>query len=139
MFASSGIHVEGYMGGHSPSISFKQVHIAVCTIEKANAIINRLLEESNLQNLGLVVVDELHLLGDPYRGYLLELLLTKLKYISFKSEFKIQVLLIFLLAILIINRVSNNFKRIALLCNFRRVNKTFFFYILTTISFLYYR
>lgn len=91
MYASSGIHVEGYMGGHTPSVSFKQVSVAVCTIEKANSIINRLLEEQDIQNLGLVVVDELHLLGDPYRGYLLELLLTKLKYICLKSNFKIQV------------------------------------------------
>ncbi|KAK6623671.1 hypothetical protein RUM43_009523 [Polyplax serrata] len=91
MYASSGIHVEGYMGGHTPCVSFKQVSVAVCTIEKANSIINRLLEEQDIQNLGLVVVDELHLLGDPYRGYLLELLLTKLKYICLKSNFKIQI------------------------------------------------
>lgn len=92
MYSSSGIQVEGYMGGHSPSVSFKQVHLAICTIEKANSIINKLLDEQGFQDLGLVVVDELHLLGDPYRGYLLELLLTKLKYISCKSDFKIQVL-----------------------------------------------
>lgn len=86
MFSSSGIRVEGYMGGHMPSLSFKQVHVAVCTIEKANSLVNRMLEEKTLHNLGLIVVDELHLLGDPYRGYILELVLTKLKYMSSNIE-----------------------------------------------------
>lgn len=74
------------MGGHTPKASFQQVHVGVCTIEKANSLINKMLEEKTLSTLGIVVVDELHLLGDPYRGYLLELLLTKLKYMSSKSE-----------------------------------------------------
>lgn len=42
----------------------------------------RLLEEGDLQQLGTIVVDELHLLGDPNRGYLLELLLTKIRYMT---------------------------------------------------------
>ena len=40
----------------------------------------RLMEEGELHTVGCIVVDELHLLGDPSRGYLLELLLTKVKY-----------------------------------------------------------
>jgi len=40
------------------------------------------MEEDGLQDVGCIVVDELHMLGDSNRGYLLELLLTKIKYMS---------------------------------------------------------
>lgn len=72
------------MGGVAPPGGFSAVHIAIATIEKANSIINRLMEDGDLMSLGAVVIDELHLLGDPGRGYILELLLTKLRYTSMK-------------------------------------------------------
>ena len=72
------------MGSIAPAGGFQSVHIAIATIEKANSLINRLLEEDDLISVGAVVIDELHLLGDPNRGYILELLLTKLRYISLR-------------------------------------------------------
>ena len=104
--------------------------VAVCTIEKANSLVNRLMEEGKLDQLGkytwvtrvlivasalpeelilntvfkthnprtycvsvlsfnpmcvlagIIVVDELHMVGDAHRGYLLELLLTKIRYVT---------------------------------------------------------
>ncbi len=77
------MRVEGYMGSHAPPGGFVSVDIAVCTIEKANSLLNRLLEENKaMSSLGIVVVDEMHMIGDSHRGYLLELFLTKIRYIA---------------------------------------------------------
>ena len=53
--------------------------IAVCTIEKATGLVSTLQLEGRLDEVALVVVDELHMLGDGDRGVLLETLLTKLR------------------------------------------------------------
>ncbi|KAK3891651.1 hypothetical protein Pcinc_004462 [Petrolisthes cinctipes] len=106
MFGSVGVRVDGFMGSQSPPGGLKNTDIAVCTIEKANNLINRLLEETTSNNnsssssskkkggggkglmggVGVVVVDELHLVGDQHRGYLLELLLTKLTFLTRSSH-----------------------------------------------------
>lgn len=86
ILGTSGVRVEGFMGSHNPPGGFEPVQLAVCTIEKANSIINRLLEENLLNEIGAVVIDELHLLGDFNRGYLLELMLTKLQYMTIQHE-----------------------------------------------------
>jgi DNA polymerase theta len=71
------LRVLGFFGTES-TLAIDEYDIAVCTIEKANSIINRLIEDGQINFLSTVVVDELHLLGDKDRGYLLELMLTKL-------------------------------------------------------------
>ncbi|TPX37004.1 DNA-directed DNA polymerase [Synchytrium microbalum] len=87
MFASTRLNIVGYYASVG-SASFDDVDIAICTIEKANGIMNRLLEEQRLDQIGIVVVDELHMardyslgVGDEGRGYLLELQLTKMQYV----------------------------------------------------------
>ncbi|XP_071543746.1 DNA polymerase theta-like [Panulirus ornatus] len=88
MFSVAGLRVEGFMGSQGPPGGMKNTDIAVCTIEKANNIVNRLLEGKNMNELGIIVVDELHMVGDPHRGYLLELLLTKVMFVSNHSKNK---------------------------------------------------
>ncbi|CAK9312933.1 unnamed protein product [Citrullus colocynthis] len=73
-------HVRSYYGNQGGGTLPKDTSVAVCTIEKANSLINRLLEEGRLSEIGIIVIDELHMVGDQTRGYLLELLLTKLRY-----------------------------------------------------------
>lgn len=41
-------------------------------------MINTAIEECSIGDLGVVVLDELHMLDDEHRGYLLELMVTKL-------------------------------------------------------------
>uniref|UniRef100_A0A4W6BJP4 DNA polymerase theta n=1 Tax=Lates calcarifer TaxID=8187 RepID=A0A4W6BJP4_LATCA len=86
VFEEAGVRVEGYMGSTSAAGGFTALDVAVCTIEKANSLINRLIEEDSMGLLGMVVVDELHMVGDSGRGYLLELLLTKIRYIAQKQN-----------------------------------------------------
>ncbi|KYN42028.1 Helicase POLQ-like protein [Trachymyrmex septentrionalis] len=86
LLSDIGIKVHGFMGGSVPPGGFATTDVAVATIEKANSLVNRLMEENDLSSLGAVIIDELHLLGDPNRGYLLELLLTKLKYMTIHNN-----------------------------------------------------
>ncbi|KAE8148023.1 hypothetical protein BDV25DRAFT_159149 [Aspergillus avenaceus] len=72
------IRVTGFFGGSKTTATWADTDIAVCTIEKANSLINAAIEECSIGDLGVVVLDELHMLDDEHRGYLLELMVTKL-------------------------------------------------------------
>lgn len=82
LFKEAGIRVDGYMGSQAPSGGFASTDIAVCTIEKANSLVNRLMEERKMNMLGVVVIDEMHMIGDGQRGYLLELMLSKIRFLQ---------------------------------------------------------
>ena len=64
--------------GNSVTILKKRTRIVVCTIEKADKIINQALQHKRIDDYGVVVIDEVHLIGDPSRGARLEMLITKL-------------------------------------------------------------
>lgn len=55
LFQEVDVRVEGYMGSMSPAGRFSALDVAVCTIEKANGLINRLIEENKMDSLGKVL------------------------------------------------------------------------------------
>ncbi|CAG9801302.1 unnamed protein product [Chironomus riparius] len=56
--------------------------IYICTIEKGQILLDSLLESKRIAEVSLVVVDELHMLGDSHRGHILESFLTKIIYLE---------------------------------------------------------
>uniref|UniRef100_A0A0C9PWZ8 HELQ_1 protein n=3 Tax=Fopius arisanus TaxID=64838 RepID=A0A0C9PWZ8_9HYME len=73
----------GSKGGYPPVKRRRKNSLYVCTIEKSMGVINSLIETKRLKEVGMIVVDELHLLGeDGGRGATLEGLLAKLMYMN---------------------------------------------------------
>ena len=75
-------NVDGHYGsfGRFPLCGAPAIY--VCTIEKANSLLNYMLEENRTAEIGAVVVDELHMVGESRRGATLELFLSKLLMID---------------------------------------------------------
>ncbi|KAI5288066.1 hypothetical protein KEM52_001317 [Ascosphaera acerosa] len=72
------VRVAGFYGSSRSRASWRDTDIAVCTIEKANTLVNNAIEEHSINEIGIVVTDEMHMLDDEQRGYLIEIMATKL-------------------------------------------------------------
>ena len=75
------LRVEGFYANQMME-GFAELSIAICTFEKANSMLNRMIEDGSLKSVVTIVVDELHMIGEPSRGCLLELLLTKIQFFA---------------------------------------------------------
>ncbi|XP_055631743.1 helicase POLQ-like [Toxorhynchites rutilus septentrionalis] len=80
-----GFLVEEYSGGKGmipPRKRRNKRSIFVCTIEKALVLLDSLIEAERANEIGLVVIDELHMIGDAPRGVNLEIMITKIQAIE---------------------------------------------------------
>ncbi|KAK9532081.1 hypothetical protein VZT92_009485 [Zoarces viviparus] len=81
--------VEEYAGskGRFPPVRRRNNRsVYVATIEKAHSLVNSLIETGRMDDLGLVVVDELHMLGDGSRGAIIEMTLAKVLYTTKSTQ-----------------------------------------------------
>jgi superfamily II helicase len=75
--------VEEYCAGKGcipPKKRHEKNSLYICTIEKAQILMDSLFETGRMNEISMVVVDELHMVGDSSRGYVLESILAKIMY-----------------------------------------------------------
>jgi POLQ-like helicase len=76
-------HTKGVIPPVKRQSSRNKPTLYICTMEKAHTLINSLIEYERLnEEVGMVVADELHMIGDGQRGAIYEIILSKIKFCS---------------------------------------------------------
>ncbi|KAH8582718.1 DNA polymerase theta [Cryptosporidium sp. chipmunk genotype I] len=70
---------------------FPNIDLTICTLEKANSLINRLISDNMLSEcIKTIIVDDINFIEDPEKGHLLENILTKISYVNLVNDFYIR-------------------------------------------------
>ncbi|KXH66460.1 DEAD/DEAH box helicase [Colletotrichum salicis] len=72
------IRVIGFFGGSKIKPTWSDFDIGLTLTGQANALVNTAIDDCSIKHLKSVVLDELHMIDDDHRGYLMELMGTKL-------------------------------------------------------------
>ncbi|MEM3226901.1 MAG: DEAD/DEAH box helicase, partial [Thermoplasmata archaeon] len=84
-FEAIGLNVKLAIGNYDSSTnSVKDADVVVATSEKFDSLIRH--DFNYLYDLGVIVIDEIHLLKDPDRGPTLEMILTKIKSLNTNAQ-----------------------------------------------------
>lgn len=65
---------------------FRKGNIAVCTYEKAHSLLNAAITCNYVNKIQLVIIDEVHMIGDESRGSVIEALIIKLNLLQVKPR-----------------------------------------------------
>ncbi|GAB1226212.1 hypothetical protein ENUP19_0278G0047 [Entamoeba nuttalli] len=83
IFKSIKINIKGYFQNR---VIDKEFDIGICTIEKGNGIINKLIEEKSIEEVSLIIIDEIHMIFDKRRGQIIEKIINKITSIERKIQ-----------------------------------------------------
>lgn len=76
----------GIKGTIPPRKRRKRHTLYICTIEKSHSLVNSMIEAKRMDEIGLIVVDELHMIGEHGRGAVLESMLAKVLFVSKRTQ-----------------------------------------------------
>lgn len=82
--------IEEYTAGKGrcpPGKVWKRNSIFIASIEKAAVLFDSLIDSKRAGEIGLIVIDEMHLIGEKGRGCTLETFLTKAMFVNGKFDF----------------------------------------------------